>query len=465
MMKPVKYLITFIASLILTGCADSKTWNCVLPSSQNQNSVQSSDQITPIIQIDGTLSMQGFVKIPDSQYIQTLQLIDRVANRAFSKSPQYYKLGLEKEKLAQETSSQKAQRQEFYTLQDALLEKALIPLDEDSSNELSIIITDLYREDSDITPVIQGFKNYLSQGYAVGLLPIKSQFNGFVYDTFVTRIKFLHQKPRPFYVIFLGKHENIISYFEQLKKSNSNFIDLNNSLVFSLNNIKQIAHFNINKDFKRFSSGVERAKEIFNQDLQLKLINENHVERLVIEEKQIEHKQPFKYSYSNSNEIEYHSLPYTLPIKTNLQVKSCLYDKKNKNIQDDKNTKDSQKFLRCPKEKLKTSPNQSHFIKFSDFDIDRDKMTFLTEYINSNLNDRIETVVVDVFPSEITLPSWIDDWSFEEHDKNQTNDFYGSRTYNLRQLLLDLSAATNNELNKSKEQSLIGRFCFVVHKR
>jgi len=66
---------------------------------------------------------------------------------------------------------------------------------------------------------------------------------------------------------------------------------------------------------------------------------------------------------------------------------------------------------------------------------------------------------MDVSVSQI-LPFWIDDWSFGEQDKGKNSDFYGSRTYNLQQLLSYLNADSNKMIRESK----FGRFCFAVRK-
>lgn len=453
-------------SLGLTACADRQTLKCNIPSSNNPDSEQPLGSITPIIQIDRTISMRGFVKNIDSEYIQTLEFLDRTARALFSNSePQYYGFWTERRKGG---SLEEARSQDFYSssFSDAILEQALGPLDQDSSDELSIIVTDLYRAKRDMKDVIKGFTNYLKQGDAIGILAIKSKFDGRIPDIFITNQNISHKGIRPFYVILLGRYENVAKYFEQLNKRKVSLIRPDYFIILNSQLVRQVSSFNIRQMNTELVSGVERVPEIYNNSLELELEDQNLIERLDIDNQaagqQIDYLPITPSSETNpasesqsplkkSNVItSYYPLPYTLPMAATLNIESCLYD-------------EEQSKFDC-----QNSSNKSQFLEFLNLKINPDKnngkISFSVKLLRSSLQDKVEKITVDVLPSQTTLPAWVGKWSFGEEDQGKSNDFYGSRTYNLHQLLADLITATNNEIRKSKDNSMLGRFCFAVHK-
>lgn len=147
-------IVVIALPLILTACGPkSEDWEC--PSAnQSQDSVMDKqfDPTTVRIHIDGTPSMRGFVDIPGSRYVQTLDLLDRAARTAFNSTQiKYYRFGITRDELRGEQAYKEAQSPTFYDrnnpkLQDAKLNAAITPVDNDSNDELSIIVTDLYQK-------------------------------------------------------------------------------------------------------------------------------------------------------------------------------------------------------------------------------------------------------------------------------------------------------------------------------
>jgi len=212
---------------------------CTLPSTSPQPTTGSSPQldqvgtstVTPIVAIDGTPSMQGFVNIPGSHYVSTLRLIDS-AITAFEKSnpPSYYSFGTEIMPLAEQKSTE-AQSPSFYgrsaELQDTQIEKAIAALDNVSGDKLAIVVTDLYHINAEIIAIIRNLRtHYLDKGYAVGIVAVRSEFDGVVYDVGLENEYFPYQTNpddpetfHPFYVIVLGTYNNVEYFFDQLKES------------------------------------------------------------------------------------------------------------------------------------------------------------------------------------------------------------------------------------------------------
>ena len=145
---------------------------------------------------------------------------------------------------------------------------------------MNVIITDLYQKDSDITKVNLEIKNnYLNsnlvdKGYAVGVMAIKSEFQGTVYTELSSTSQFSYntqgKKPlqyHPFYVIFLGKYSDIDTYFTKLIKNGGELLQDSKLVIFSPRSIlKETLHFpttnsleatvvnaNSNKKYKKYS--------------------------------------------------------------------------------------------------------------------------------------------------------------------------------------------------------------------
>jgi replication-associated recombination protein RarA len=85
----------------------------------------------------------------------------------------------------------------------------------------------------------------------------------------------------------------------------------------------------------------------------------------------------------------------------------------------------------------------------------------------SEIKNEVEFITLDLVPQyETKIPEWINEWSFSEKDKGQSNNYYDSKTYNLQELLEDLKNLTvNSKKEDSANNSIIGRFCFIVQKK
>ena len=79
-------------------------------------------------------------------------------------------------------------------------------------------MTDLFQDKGDINRLVAQLKEkYLEKELAVGLLGIRSQFDGKVYDAGINVPPIDHQGDRPFYLLVLGRHADIAHYFDQIK--------------------------------------------------------------------------------------------------------------------------------------------------------------------------------------------------------------------------------------------------------
>jgi len=430
-------------SLLLAACNPREvSWECDIPPGNNSGLEQISTNFTPSILVDRTVSMKGFVENPGSEYILTLEALDRTAASLNNSRPRYYGFWTERKEGG---SLREAKSPGFYATdyQDALMEKALEPLAREGRDEFSIIVTDLSRADRNkLSDLVSRFRDNLRQGYAMGILGIQSQFDGEIHDVFATGEILDYKGVRPFYVVLLGKYENVAGYFEDLRNiSGYGFIQVENFMIYNSQLVSQPSSFT-SKDNPELVLGVERVPEIytrpsslFGKSLELKVKNPGSVQKLAIDNRATKG----QISYA----VDYHPLDYTLPVVATPKISSCL---SSKTAIDD-----------CQK-----SLKKSELLEFLDFEFDDDneEVRFSVGFIKSTRQNQIETITMDVSLSQ-ALPFWIDDWSFGEEDKGKNNDFYGSRTYNLQQLLSYL----NNASNEIIQEAEIGHFCFAVYKR
>ena len=223
-----------------------------------------SDRLVARIYFDATLSMQGFV-VPDStHYTQICSSLESVIVSGWKdETVNFFRFGEKVEPIDRSTYLQ-AGYESFYE-QAHIFRKTYIeevirheeqfvkvrgeagntPEDETERNvndtpedvtegitpkepeeELVIIVTDLFQDDSDITLLIDHLKEkYIKKGREVGLFGLRSQFDGTVYDIGIGEGSSLRYRSnpgnpetfRPFYLLVLGKHADIAHYFDRLK--------------------------------------------------------------------------------------------------------------------------------------------------------------------------------------------------------------------------------------------------------
>lgn len=181
------------------------------------------------IYLDATRSMKGFIEVgASSYYIRTLELLGRAADNGWSKvRVKHYKFGEQVDEITGRAHIE-ASKPGFYS-DPRYFKKTFIEnvIDHAAQEKLTIIITDLFQNDSDVNLLTRRLKGkYLAQNYAIGVLGIKSQFNGVVYDVGINNYSFRYvsdpteqTKSRPFYALLLGKHADIEHYYKSLRKS------------------------------------------------------------------------------------------------------------------------------------------------------------------------------------------------------------------------------------------------------
>jgi hypothetical protein len=106
---------------------------------------------------------------------------------------------------------------------------------------LTIFVTDFFQEMTDYTALVLALKEkYADSSLAVGLLGVRSTYQGEVYDIGSNRDHFYYDcrdksaaYRRPFYVFFLGRHADIQNYYERLWSLNPDGYPEAHFLMFS----------------------------------------------------------------------------------------------------------------------------------------------------------------------------------------------------------------------------------------
>ena len=468
-MVKIKSLILGLVTLVLlVSCVgaprDISQKICELP--PKTNSSLNSSNLTVNVYVDGTPSMEGYVNQASTRYQKTLELLERTFSLN-SKKVNYNRLGTNIQQIQRSQFFRDALQPKFYSgnkqyprLSVSEIDKAIKP---GNDNQMNVIITDLYQKDSDITKVNLEIKNnYLNsnlvdKGYAVGVMAIKSEFQGTVYTELSSKSQFSYntqgKKPNqyhPFYVIFLGKYSDIDTYFTKLIQNGEEFIQDSKFVIFSPRSIvKETLHFpttdsleatvinaNNNKTYKNYwySTINNRRVKAIRKGNPLELLGFGQRERNEIS---IEYELPASYSQ------------YSLPLK-------------NSSVEARIKTKYATSYILNSSKNSPKNPKTYNEIKLSKFKFDREgeKFKFTTTIHPKKIRkNKIHTITADIIATELEEPTWWKEWNSRE--SNLTD---GSKTYNLRQFFQGLKEITTDLMTENDSKSNIGRFCYVIQK-
>lgn len=304
-------LISICACYIIfntAGC--SKRPNVPAPKLDTDNIPGSiSGQLTAYVYIDSTVSMEGFVR-PGSatNYIQTLQAIESAINTGWKTSQiHFFKFGTKILPL-KNREHLKAVKTEFYQTKEAKLktyiEKVVNDPNTCTDNSLAVIVTDLFQDDADVSLLTDALKEKcIKKNYAIGILGIRSQYDGIVYDVGIQSYSFPYKSNdadaetlRPFYLLILGKHADVANYFDQLKLSLP-FISKDTFVIFSRYIVNPLASFEGGSIDE--SQGLQEVTNIVLTNLQDSRIKQFNIRK--------------DSDVGFTVTLKYNQLPYTIP--------------------------------------------------------------------------------------------------------------------------------------------------------
>ena len=238
-----------------TGCTGCRDDNAIPDPPEPQPDLPPiSNSLAARIYFDATLSMQGFVVPNSTQYTQMCRYLESVIVSGWTNATvSFFRFGEQVEPIDRNTYLNLS-RTGFYEnnrifretfIQKIIEHEAQLTHDdvqESMSNEestetetnqeetnnhgekspLVVIVTDLFQDNRDLTVLIRQLKEqYIQKGYEVGLLGLRSEFDGTVYDLGEAPLPYRStpgnpESFRPFYLLVLGKYSDISHYFDRL---------------------------------------------------------------------------------------------------------------------------------------------------------------------------------------------------------------------------------------------------------
>ena len=249
------YLCLFI---FLKGCGNNKS--IPDPPEPLPDLPRVSDRLVARIYFDATLSMQGFVVPGSTHYTRICPDLERVIVSGWrDETVSFFRFGERVEPIDRNTYLQVGD-ESFYQTDIGIktyIEKIIeneYPLvkppmegsntlegateidvnnmpeegaEADSTeNRLVVIVTDLFQDNGDINRLVPELKEKcIKKGVDVALFGLRSQFDGTVYDIGIGKGSSMRYRStpgnpetfRPFYLLVLGKHADILHYFDRLK--------------------------------------------------------------------------------------------------------------------------------------------------------------------------------------------------------------------------------------------------------
>ncbi len=199
-----------------------------------------SDKLDVDLYVDCTTSMQGYAFRPGTNYLKFLDELENSAESSWKKTNlNYYKFSAVPVQLTP-TQYKLAGTASFY---NGLVTNIDSVVAHSSLNRMGVIITDLFQSKSDIHSIIKQLKtNCFEKGIAIGLLSVKSEFSGKVYDAgapFPYKSVDGDRKTfRPFYALMFGKASNIVQLFNNLKQKSSVSASPNSFVLISDSYVK-----------------------------------------------------------------------------------------------------------------------------------------------------------------------------------------------------------------------------------
>lgn len=446
------YLLVLASCLIvlLTACPATVELECAIPVEQKALTVEKKkDSMTINIYVDGTPSMSGFVSNgANTKYMEAIRILDSSASTGWVESKtkiNYFRFGIKSEPVSRDVylSSLKA---EFYDPSNPVLavsqiDKVITSAEKDN---ISVIVTDLYQKGTDVTLVRNALREqYLRQGYAVGVLGIKSEFNGTIYDVGTQNTSFQYNtqgkslsKFHPFYVVILGSYKDVTHYYEKLKISGKEkqIINDDSFVIFYPKLTSNLSVLDTAQSKPKLSKGIKRVAIINNGDVKLKMKDKKLIDLLTVENIDSEDNVDYK--------VDYHPLPYTLELDENsissiIKVKT--FDKKSSTFVDS------------------TDSNLSKSMKLSGWSFNKKKIEFSASISTKNIASGVHFTTIDALPISTKDYKWWREWNSDE------GSFDGSKTDNLLLFLRELQSITIDLVKNQK--IIVGRFCYAIQKK
>jgi hypothetical protein len=380
---------------------------------------------------DATLSMQGFtLSQSSSSYQEVVPLLERAVIEGWrGGEASFFKFGDDIAPLPGRKFLE-AVKPQFYS--DAkyntrtLIERVI---DRADADHLTVIVTDLFQDNADVNQLSVKLKNkFLATGLAVGVLGIRSQYQGTVYDVGPDNYSFTYktsEKPqtgRPFYLLALGSHANIAQYFTTLENSGINSFPERHALILSRYITAQPTPFASAK-----LKTANRISEISSSNLLAKSKRPDQIRAFKISKGKTE--------AAFSTDWAYQPLPNVLEHSASLIPELTGWKGEDAGTRE-LTPVENQSAKNALVITARLLPGSSSFSKL-DFQA-RLKVSELP-------TGGIYGYRIVLRPSNYALPGWVSDWNMRDGDIKtwhlRATEFNGAKTYNLENFLGTLQGA------------------------
>jgi hypothetical protein len=443
--KYIPFIYIFFCFLTFFGGCGKREF-CKLPAEMDFEEIEPlANKLKVGIFYDASLSMLGFVNPSNSYYIRTLQLAERAFISGWPDgSVDYYKFGTIIDKIDR-PEALKAANAKFYNAPEFRKETRIENvIDNIDFNSLTIIITDLFQNDADVNLLLEKFKQkFLSEkDIAVGVLGIKSQFNGMVYDVGIEGLPFEYLTRgleaidfRPFYVLMFGKYKNIQHYYKMLKTNGLDEFPEKNFVIFSPRLVNRLASFE-NAALSE-TSKITEVENVLSPGRKYR-----HVKQFMVNENS-------QKAYFDTA-IELPLLPYGLafdPTQLNIKIRAWQWQE--------------------IKKELEICGEIIRAISIKDFTLSGTQLKFRTEICSTKFpRNGIYCFEIVIHPplDSYSLPRWIFDWDMDQNLitlwREDPNQFKGNSTLNLKNFLSNVW-----QIIYQKHEPKIAKFYFFINKK
>ena len=458
------YLCVFIS---LIGCNTDKEADIpeFQPDTSDTTPGDISDKLVARIYFDASVSMQGFVRPNSTRYARLCLQLERIIISSWQNGtvdffqfgervepidrnehlnvvrPQFY----ENENIHRQTFIEKVidhgtqLRAESRTLEltepvvnNVPEEPATLPAEEvrnnTEENPLGVIVTDLFQNRNDMTLLVSRLKEqYIQQNLEVGILGLRSEFDGFIYGIAETpqRYRSISGNPdtfRPFYLLVLGKHADIAHYFNKL--ITSGFSEAK-TVIFSRYLVSPLLSFD--------GAEIERLEN---------LIRDAIVERPDSQLKEYRIRARNKPSKISAT-MKYELLPHAMPFDSNIFEPTIIVEHNRHNS--DRRKEISRAAQNCLEVTSTFAKNGNGDELIVDFELDSRVLARRTVYLyKAALHPKIDTYQV---------PEWCSEWDMGT-GRN------GAKTLNLVNFVDSLT-----DIAVREHQPKIAQFYFYVEKK
>lgn len=218
-----------------------------------------SDKLVARIYFDASVSMKGFVVPNSTKYKSILSPLESVITSGWKNGrTEFFSFGENVQDIDRD-SYLSVGSVDFYVEWRTYIQKIFEyeqQLDVDTSsndtnnspegNHIVVIVTDLFQDRRDVNLLVRQLKEkYINNGLEVGLLGLRSEFDGTVYNLGTSPILYSSKTDdpetfRPFYLLVIGRHADIARYFDSLIAKG--FVDAQ-TIIFSQHLVNPLLSF------------------------------------------------------------------------------------------------------------------------------------------------------------------------------------------------------------------------------